>query len=450
MGDPTEHGPTEDAVVRWNRVRPLFEPPSPELPVLSIQMKRNRLESGMRQSLSKGLTLALQKAFNDSSVRIQKLVQSMAHPLTAVIGAGGGVTRYEVQFRHRCQGAYQAGIQLERDVCTPSNVTLGYYVTSEKLVYMAAAVVETLTAYGFDKLLSDIRQHAPVVLAIPVPVATWLPSRGIHLQLKTVLRFVSPTDNIKSCSFIQMMEHRLENVFSEAQEKVEDSYGVLSVEILNTYQTGNSLAVSVVYVVWNGSTALNGTVASGLINQLTAELVGYFLFFPPMLIAEPLEYHNLNTSVATREYWVITVIQDVDSSSLEGSYQSFASLMEQRLAELFMVAGRHGLRFRRATTVSGYTVQMVSIRRLPGPKNPAEMTYYVQVDGAPIAGTTAAKTLNMVDSQTMALTLGYFVQVQAERTPADRFILHFRVFLCLGPLQLYHRTLAKLISHRPF
>lgn len=46
------------------------------------------------------------------------------------------------------------------------------------------------------------------------------------------------------------------------------------------------MAVSVVYVVWNGSTALNGTMASGLINQLTAELVGYFLFFPPMLIAE--------------------------------------------------------------------------------------------------------------------------------------------------------------------
>uniref|UniRef100_A0AAR2K001 SEA domain-containing protein n=1 Tax=Pygocentrus nattereri TaxID=42514 RepID=A0AAR2K001_PYGNA len=102
----------------------------------------------------------------------------------------------------------------------------------------------------------------------------------------SVLRFVSPTDNIKSCSFIQMMEHRLENVFSEAQEKVEDSYGVLSVEIQNTYQMGNSLTVSLVYVVWNGSTALNGTMASGLMNQLTAELVGYFLFFPPMLIAE--------------------------------------------------------------------------------------------------------------------------------------------------------------------
>lgn len=58
---------------------------------------------------------------------------------------------------------------------------------------------------------------------------------------------------------------------------------------------------------------------------------------------------------------------------------------------------------------------MVSMRRLPGPKNPAEMTYYAQLNGAPITGTTAAKTLSSLDSQTMALTLGYFVQVQAER-----------------------------------
>lgn len=55
------------------------------------------------------------------------------------------------------------------------------------------------------------------------------------------------------------------------------------------------------------------------------------------------------------------------------------------------------------------------MRRLPGPKNPAEMTYYAQLNGAPITGTTAAKTLSSLDSQTMALTLGYFVQVQAER-----------------------------------
>lgn len=32
-----------------------------------------------------------------------------------------------------------------------------------------------------------------------------------------------------------------------------------------------------------------------------------------------------------------------------------------------------------------------------------------------MSGTNAAKTLSSLDSQTMALTLGYFVQVQAER-----------------------------------
>lgn len=57
---------------------------------------------------------------------------------------------------------------------------------------------------------------------------------------------------------------------------------------------------------------------------------------------------------------------------------------------------------------------MVGMRRVVGPKNPAELTYYVQLNGMPLPGTTAAKILSTVDSQTMALTLGYFVQLQAE------------------------------------
>lgn len=63
---------------------------------------------------------------------------------------------------------------------------------------------------------------------------------------------------------------------------------------------------------------------------------------------------------------------------------------------------------------------MVSIRRVSGLKNPAEMTYYVQHSGIPLPGTSAAKVLNTVDSQTMALTLGYFVQLQAERKHSIR------------------------------
>ncbi|XP_042157646.1 UPF0606 protein KIAA1549L isoform X2 [Oncorhynchus tshawytscha] len=358
--------------------------------VLSMQLRRNRLDIIVRQNLSKGLTHALQRAFNDTNVYVQ----------------------------------------IERDLCSPHNVTLGYYVASGKMVYIASVVVETVKAYGFDKVLADIRQHSPLVMAVLLPVAPWAPSLSVHLQLKTVLRFVGPADRINSCSFVQMMEQRLENAFEEAQDKVMESYSGLSVEIQSTSQVIGSPAVSLVYVVKNQAAILNGTVSSGLLNQLTAELVGYFLFFPPLIIAEPLEYYNLNTSTATKHYWVITVIQDVDSSSLERNYQSFASLMEQRLAELFLVAGRQGSqgsRFRRATTVGDYTVQMVGIRRLPGPKNPAEMTYYAQLNGAPITGTTAAKTLSTLDSQTMALTLGYFIQRQADPVvkvpPANLWIM---------------------------
>lgn len=75
--------------------------------------------------------------------------------------------------------------QVEHDDCSPHNVTLGYYVTNGKTVYISAMVVRALNVYGFDKLLSDIRQHTPLVKAVLVPVATWVPAPNIHLQLKT-------------------------------------------------------------------------------------------------------------------------------------------------------------------------------------------------------------------------------------------------------------------------
>ncbi|XP_036390732.1 UPF0606 protein KIAA1549L-like isoform X2 [Megalops cyprinoides] len=346
--------------------------------VLSIHLRRNRLDNTLKQNLPKGLTQALQRAFNDSSVHAKVMTLSSV-----------------------------------------SNMTVGYYVTSGSMVYMPSAVVESFNAYGIDNLMADIKQFVPAVQSLPVTATPWVPSPAINLQLKTVLRFVAPEDDIKSCSFAQRMEQRLENAFAEAESKVLNSYSRLSVQILSTLPSLGSPVVSLIYSVQNGSTTLNGTFSSNLLNQLTTELVGYFLLFPPFIIAEPLEYHNLNTSAATRVYWVITVIQDVDNSSLEGNYQSFASLMEQRLAELFVVAHQEGTRFRRATTVGSYTVQMVSIRRVLGPKSPAEMTYYVQLNGIPLPGTSAAKILNTVDSQTAALTLGYFVQLQAEPVVKD-------------------------------
>ncbi|XP_054472883.1 UPF0606 protein KIAA1549L [Anoplopoma fimbria] len=341
--------------------------------VVSIYVRRNRLDSIQRQNLRRGLSQGLRKALNDTSAQAQ---------VETVFGS--------------------------------PNMTVAYHVTGGDMVYPPSVVLEGLDSYGRDKLISDLRQYLPMVTALPLPVALWRSSPATGFQLKTVLQFVGAGDDPRSCRFSQMMEQRLERVFSEAQAKVLNANNRLSVQMLSVSQAAGSPAVSLVYTVRNGTVFLNGTAASNLLGQLSAELVGYFLFYPPLVIAEPLEYHNLNTSIATRDFWVITVIQDVDNASLEGQYQSFASLMEQRLAELFVLAGQQGTRFRRATAVGSYTVQMVSIRRLSVLKNPAEMTYYVQHNGLPLSGASAAKVLNTVDSQTMALTLGYFVQLQAE------------------------------------
>ncbi|XP_058485078.1 UPF0606 protein KIAA1549L isoform X2 [Solea solea] len=379
--------------------------------VVSIYVRRNRLDSIQRQNLRRGLSQGLRKALNDTSAQAQ---------VETVFGS--------------------------------PNMTVAYHVTGGDMVYYPSVVLEGLNSYGRDKLIADLRQYLPMVTALPLPAALWRPSAATGFQLKTVLQFVGAGDNPRSCRFSQMMERRLEKVFSEAQAKVLSTNSRLSVQMLSVTQAAGSPAVSLVYTVSNGTVFLNGTTASNLLGQLSAELVGYFLFYPPLIIAEPclfsgasntaslctlrqppfkaqtakcelhcilktrsaLEYHNLNTSVATRDFWVITVIQDVDNVSLEGQYQSFANLMEQRLAELFVLAGQQGTRFRRATAVGSYTVQMVSIRRVSGLRNPAEMTYYVQQHGLPLLGTSAAKVLNTVDSQTIALTLGYFVQLQAE------------------------------------
>lgn len=56
-----------------------------------------------------------------------------------------------------------------------------------------------------------------------------------HFFFFSVLRFVGPTDNIYSCSFVQMLEQRLGNAFDEAQDKVLETYNRLSVEVMHEW-----------------------------------------------------------------------------------------------------------------------------------------------------------------------------------------------------------------------
>ncbi|KAH0516661.1 UPF0606 protein [Microtus ochrogaster] len=265
------------------------------------------------------------------------------------------------------------------------NVTVGYYATKGRLVYLPAVVMDMLGVYGVSNVTADLKQHTPSLQSVAVLASPWKPQPA-------VLQFVSQSDNIQSCKFAQTMEQRLQKAFQDAERKVLNSRSNLTLQIVST--SNASQAVTLVYAVGNQSSFLNGTVASSLLSQLSAELVGFYLTYPPLTIAE--------------------LLQGVDNSLVGLHNQSFARVMEQRLAQLFMMSQQQSRRFKRATTLGSYTVQMVKMQRVPGPKDPAELTYYTLYNGKPLLGTAAAKILSTIDSQRMALTLHHVVLLQAD------------------------------------
>ncbi|XP_054441911.1 UPF0606 protein KIAA1549L homolog [Pteronotus mesoamericanus] len=339
--------------------------------VLFLTQRRVQIGETLRLNVAKGLTQALRKAFHQNDVSAHVDILEHSH-----------------------------------------NVTVGYYVTKGRLVYLPSVVIEMLGVYGVSNVTADLKQHTPNLQSVAVLASPWDPQPAGHFQLKTVLQFVSQSDNIQSCKFAQVMEQRLQKAFQDAEKKVLNTKSNMTIQIVST--SNASQTVTLVYVVGNRSSFLNGTVASSLLRQLSAELVGFYLTYPPLTIAEPLEYPNLDISETTRDYWVITVLQGVDNSLVGLHNQSFARVMEQRLAQLFMMSQQQGRRFKRATTLGSYTVQMVKMQRVPGPKDPAELTYYTLYNGKPLLGTAAAKILSTIDSQRMALTLHHVVLLQAD------------------------------------
>ncbi|XP_032022199.1 UPF0606 protein KIAA1549L homolog isoform X4 [Hylobates moloch] len=339
--------------------------------VLFLTQRRVQISESLKFNIAKGLTQALRKAFHQNDVSAHVDILDYSH-----------------------------------------NVTVGYYATKGRLVYLPAVVIEMLGVYGVSNVTADLKQHTSHLQSVAVLASPWNPQPAGYFQLKTVLQFVSQADNIQSCKFAQTMEQRLQKAFQDAERKVLNTKSNLTIQIVST--SNASQAVTLVYVVGNQSTFLNGTVASSLLSQLSAELVGFYLTYPPLTIAEPLEYPNLDISETTRDYWVITVLQGVDNSLVGLHNQSFARVMEQRLAQLFMMSQQQGRRFKRATTLGSYTVQMVKMQRVPGPKDPAELTYYTLYNGKPLLGTAAAKILSTIDSQRMALTLHHVVLLQAD------------------------------------
>jgi hypothetical protein len=84
---------------------------------------------------------------------------------------------------------------------------------------------------------------------------------------------------------------------------------------------------------------------------------------------------------------------------------------------------------------------MVKMQRVPGPKDPAELTYYTLYNGKPLLGTAAAKILSTIDSQRMALTLHHVVLLQADRKGR---VFH-SVFLMLLNVSCESKSFHKLM-----
>ncbi|KAE8606727.1 hypothetical protein XENTR_v10010828 [Xenopus tropicalis] len=290
------------------------------------------------------------------------------------------------------------------------NVTVGYFVLVNVSVYIPSTITDIIAASS--SYVANLMLQIPNLLSVPVPAAPWDPVPDYIYRLKTVLKLMTTAGSIYTCSYVQGMEQRLQVAYDKAEVLTTYRSSNLTVQILSTSQTGQFLTL--IYVVKNGSFFLNGTTSSSLLNALSGEVVGYYLGDPPSIIAEPLYYPSIDISDSTRDYWVNTVIVGVASDFLGINNQSFARLMEGRLAQLFQNSGQQSRRFKRATTVGSYTVQMVQMQRVDGSNNPAELTYYAEYNKIPILGTVAAKQLSTIDPQTMALTLGYIVRVQAD------------------------------------
>lgn len=175
----------------------------------------------------------------------------------------------------------------------------------------------------------------------------------------------------------------------------------------------------------------------------------WFLILPPSLLclcsslAKPILYFLAILFLLS----TFAVIQDVDNASLEGQYQSFASLMEQRLAELFVLAGQQGTRFRRATTVGSYTVQVRSWhgsrqggslpgRRFSGTKKKQPLTH----------GVREWKSFQILDSDVFAECPGISVR-RLLKALIQFFLVGGGVYGLFLTVWIFHEMLIHASAH---
>ncbi|KAM4733393.1 UPF0606 protein KIAA1549 isoform 4-T4 [Anableps anableps] len=275
-----------------------------------------------------------------------------------------------------------------------------FRVVSGRVVYTAISVVNAL------------RRSSRRFLYVSPNLTT--PDR--KYQVHTVLQFVPGHVDLRYCSFFESVEKGLIMAFAEVRRRSKESTN-FTIHILNITMAANKYGeqqlvrqpVDITFTVGGSRGYLMGSKVSNALMKLTMVEFSYYIGFPVLQIAEPFHYPELNTSHLLRSSWVRTVLLGVLDKTM--SERTFQANMERRVAVLLGEAMGQVRRVKRATTVGNSSVQVLSVSRLEGADNPAEMVYFVEgQNGQRMPAVQAADLLNSLDVQRAAIILGYRVQ----------------------------------------
>ncbi|XP_054890923.1 UPF0606 protein KIAA1549 isoform X4 [Poeciliopsis prolifica] len=273
-----------------------------------------------------------------------------------------------------------------------------FRVVSGPVVYTAISVINALRRSGRRFLYVSPNQTTP----------------DRKYQVHTVLQFVPGHVDMRYCSFFESVEKGLITAFAEVRRRSKESTN-FTIHILNitTNRYGEQqLArqpVDITFTVSGSRGYLVGSKVSNALMKLTMVEFSFYIGFPVLQIAEPFHYPELNTSELLRSSWVRTVLLGVLDKKM--SERTFQANMERRVALLLGEALGQVRRVKRATTVGNSSVQVLSLNRLEGTDNPAEMVYFVEGhNGQRMPAVQTADLLNSLDVQRAAIILGYRVQ----------------------------------------
>uniref|UniRef100_UPI00358F73FA UPF0606 protein KIAA1549-like n=1 Tax=Myxine glutinosa TaxID=7769 RepID=UPI00358F73FA len=337
-----------------------------------VNNEGNITDSILRHNLSRGLEQSLSKALRRSNINVQ--IMSLA----------------------------------ASDIAT--NLEVVYLMIDSAGIFMPWAICKALMDLGDASLVSNMMQHADGVV---VPETCRPYDAFNHTQLvQTVLQLVDETVDVRLCHFSTSMENGLRQALLAASSIT--SRVSYSVQMTNTSRSPHSLVVVLTYMAKQGAQQLDGTETAEILRSLSPALLGFYLGYPPSILAEPIVHPMLDTSLDTRKYWVKTVILAVTDADL-GNLLAFTSAIERGLARLYdralslQAKSRHS----RAARSRDFTVQVVNVSREPGKEEPVSVVHYAQHGNISVLASSAATLLSNLDLQTAAIILGYRVQTLA-------------------------------------